>query len=241
MFTGLVQALADVSEIAEAGAGRELVITGGVWAADLAIGESVAINGCCLTLVGIGPPSPCPLPSGGGRGEKALPLPKGRRGEGAPPPPATAPPPAMGARARFQVGPETLAKTNLGQLRVGDRVNVERSLAVGDRLGGHIVQGHVDGTGTIIDRRDEGDWVFMNFAAPPGLLGQMVPKGSVAADGVSLTIVEVQPDRFSVALIPHTLANTTLGLKPIGATVNLETDILAKYVARHLAVSHLSR
>ncbi len=220
MFTGLVQALAEVCEIADGGAGRELLIVCGEWAADLAIGESVAINGCCLTVVGSAPPSPCPLPPQGGRGDATL------RPVGA---------------VRFQLGPETLTKTNLGQLKVGDRVNVERALAVGDRLGGHIVQGHVDGTGTIIDRRDEGDWVFMRFAAAQELLHQMVPKGSVAVDGVSLTIVDVQRDRFSVALIPHTLANTTLGLKSIGATVNLETDILAKYVARHLDVSQLSR
>jgi riboflavin synthase len=241
MFTGLVQALAEVCDIVEAGAGQEVVIACGEWAADLNIGESVAINGCCLTVVSIDPPSPCPLPPGGGRGEKPLPLPKGSRGEGTPPPLAMASPPAMPARARFQVGPETLSKTNLGQLKVHDRVNVERALAVGDRLGGHIVQGHIDGTGRIIERHEEADWVFMGFAAAPDLLHQMVPKGSVAVDGVSLTIVEVQPDRFSVALIPHTLANTTLGLKSTGATVNLETDILAKYVARHLNVSNLSR
>jgi riboflavin synthase len=211
MFTGLVQALAEVCDIVRAGAGRELVILAGGWPSDLAIGESVAVNGCCLTVVGIAPASPCPLPPGEGRA------------------------------VRFQVGPETLAKTNLGELKAHDRVNVERALAVGDRLGGHIVQGHVDGTGTIVERRDEGGWVFMSFAAARELLGQMVPKGSVAVDGISLTIVEVQPDRFSVALIPHTLANTTLGLKPKGGTVNVETDILAKYVARHLDVTQLRR
>src|SRR5262245_48709252 len=162
MFTGLVEALAEVCDITEAGAGRELVIACGEWAADLAIGESVAINGCCLTVVGSVPPSPCALPTAGGRGN---PAPRSVRG------------------ARFQVGPETLAKTNLGQLKVHDRVNVERALAVGDRLGGHIVQGHVDGSGTIIDRREEGDWVFMSFAAAPELLHQMIPKGSVAVDG----------------------------------------------------------
>jgi riboflavin synthase len=222
MFTGLVQALAIVCEIADARAGRELVIDCAECAADLAIGESVAINGCCLTVVGI-ELSPCPLPPGVGQSE-GVPL----LG-------------AMGVKVRFQVGPETLAKTNLGQLKLYDTVNVELALAMGDRLGGHIVQGHVDGTGTIVDQHEDGDWVFMSFAAPSDLLGQMVPKGSVAVDGVSLTIVEVQVDRFSVALIPHTLAHTTLGLKPVGATVNLETDILAKYVARHLDVTNLSR
>jgi riboflavin synthase len=223
MFTGLVEALAEVCDIAEAGAGRELVIACGEWAADLAVGESVAINGCCLTVVGITPPSPCPLPPAGRRGDQAPGF------------------PIVSRAVRFQVGPETLAKTNLGQLMVHDGVNVERALAVGDRLGGHIVQGHIDGIGTIVDRRLEGDWVFMSFAAAHDLLGQMVPRGSVAVDGISLTIVEVHADRFSVALIPHTLANTTLGLKAIGATVNLETDILAKYVARHLDVSPTSR
>jgi len=132
----------------------------------------------------------------------------------------------------FQAGPETLARTNLGELRPGSPVNLERALAVGGRLGGHIVSGHIDGQGALVERRDHGDWSFFWFSVPRALAMQMAPKGSIAVDGVSLTIVDSEPDRFSVALIPFTLAVTTLGgLKP-GDKVNLETDILAKYVQR---------
>jgi riboflavin synthase len=134
----------------------------------------------------------------------------------------------------FEAGPETLARTNLGELRVGDRVNLERALAVGDRLGGHMVQGHVDGMGRIAKRDRHGDWETIWFSCPPNLTRAMVPKGSIAVDGVSLTLVEVGGDRFSVALIPHTLAATTLGSKPVGATVNLETDLISKHVVKYL-------
>src|SRR5262249_55288734 len=133
-------------------------------------------------------------------------------------------------RFRFQAGPETLLRTNLGELRPGDRVNLERALRVGDRLGGHMVQGHVDGLGHIASRQREGDWELVWFRCPEGLAAQMVSKGSVTVDGISLTLVDVTRDGFSVALIPHTLAVTTLGFKTAGTTVNLETDILAKYV-----------
>jgi riboflavin synthase len=134
----------------------------------------------------------------------------------------------------FEAGPETLARTNLGELRVGDRVNLERALAVGDRLGGHMVQGHVDAMGRIAKRDRHGDWETIWFSCPPNLTRAMVPKGSIAVDGVSLTLVEVGGDRFSVALIPHTLAATTLGSKPVGATVNLETDLISKHVVKYL-------
>jgi riboflavin synthase len=135
----------------------------------------------------------------------------------------------------FQLGPETLQRTNLGALEQGEHVNLERALRLSDRLGGHLVQGHIDGVGHITERRTEGEWVAMKFSCPPELAAQMVPKGSVAVDGVSLTVVEVGDDRFSVALVPHTLAHTTLGFKGPGAAVNLETDLLAKYVWKCLA------
>jgi riboflavin synthase len=134
----------------------------------------------------------------------------------------------------FQAGPETLARTTLGGLRPGDRVNLERSLRAGDRLGGHFVQGHVDGVGRVLERQRDGEWETVWFAAPPDLAAQLVPKGSVAVDGVSLTVVAALPDRFSVALIPHTLAHTTLGGRRPGDPVNLETDILGKYVLKAL-------
>lgn len=139
----------------------------------------------------------------------------------------------------FEAGEETLSKTNLGQLKVGDFVNLERSLSVGARLGGHFVQGHVDGTAVVdqIIRSDE--WIDMWFRGSPELVRLMVPKGSVAIDGVSLTLVNIEPTRFSVALIPHTLQVTTLGRRQVGDTVNIENDILGKYVS-HLLQHHLS-
>jgi riboflavin synthase len=140
-----------------------------------------------------------------------------------------------GRHLEFQLGPETLARTSLGSLTGGGRVNLERSLRLSDRLGGHLVTGHIDGLGTLAARRDEGDWTTCRFAAPPALLAQMASKGSVAIDGVSLTVVDVDPKSFSVALIPHTLAATTLGGLTEGDPVNLETDLVFKYVARWLA------
>jgi riboflavin synthase len=130
----------------------------------------------------------------------------------------------------FQAGPETLQRTNLGQIQAGEMVNLERSMRVGERLGGHIVQGHVDGCGTIAKRERSGEWELVWFDCPPALAAQMVSKGSVAVDGISLTVVDARPSAFSVSLIPHTLGATTLGRKGVGATVNLETDVLAKYV-----------
>lgn len=140
-----------------------------------------------------------------------------------------------GPRLAFELGPETLARTTLGGLRTGAPVNLERSLRLSDRLGGHLVTGHVDGTGRLASRIEEGGWVTCRFAAPGPLLAQMASKGSVAVDGVSLTLVEVTSDEFSVALIPHTLASTTLGSLAAGDPVNLETDLVFKYVDRWLA------
>jgi riboflavin synthase len=189
MFTGLVESLGTVREIRAGGPGTVLTVAEAALAAELTIGESVAVNGACLTVV---------------------------------------------AREadffRFEVGPETLRRTNLGELAPGDRVNLERSLRLADRLGGHLVQGHVDGIGRIADRVRQGEWKLVRFSCPEDLAIQMVPKGSVAVDGISLTVVEVAASWFSVALIPHTLACTTLGFKAVGAAVNLETDLLAKYV-----------
>jgi len=192
MFTGLVEALAPLERIEIEGDGRTLVVAA-PFAAELTLGESVAINGACLTVV------------------------------------------AHDDRtARFQAGPETLHRTNLGELQPGDRVNLERALRVGDRLGGHLVQGHVDGLGRLTSRQRQGEWEVVWFSCPAELAMQMVSKGSVTVDGVSLTVVDATADGFSVALIPHTLAQTTLGLKRPGDAVNLETDILAKYVAKCL-------
>jgi len=193
MFTGLVQFLATVREIQAAPPGRRLVIHAPEISRTAAIGDSIAINGCCLTVVADSNDS-----------------------------------------LSFEAGPETLARTNLGQLTAGSRVNLEPSLRVGDPLGGHFVTGHVEAIGTLIQRRDEGDWSTCWFAFPPELARYMVPKGSIAVDGVSLTLVDVEADRFSVALIPHTLSATTLGHLRPGDRVNLETDLLAKYAQKQL-------
>jgi riboflavin synthase len=189
MFTGLVEALGVLRRRESDGQGCLLEIAEPALAPQLSLGESVAVNGACLTVVGV-----------------------------------------EGAAFRFQAGPETLSRTNLGELVAGDQVNLERSLRVGDRLGGHLVQGHIDGLGQIARRERQGEWEVVWFRCPQELAAQMVTKGSVAVDGVSLTVVDVTRDGFSVALIPHTLAVTTLGFKQPGDSVNLETDILAKYV-----------
>jgi riboflavin synthase len=198
MFTGLVEALGTVGAIESEAAGRQLIITEQTIAPALTIGESVAVNGVCLTVVERSAETFC-----------------------------------------FQVGPETLRCTNLGELNTGSRVNLERALSVGDRLGGHIVQGHVDGVGHIASRQPQGEWDLVWFRCPASLAAQMVPKGSIAVDGVSLTLVDVTRDGFSVALIPHTLRATTLGLKEPGATVNLETDLFGKHVWKYLAACGL--
>lgn len=193
MFTGLVENLAEVAAIVPEPPGVRLAIREPRIAAGATIGDSIALNGCCLTVVAIN-----------------------------------------GDTLVFQAGEETLSRTNLGELRPGSAVNVERSLNIGDAIGGHLVSGHIDGVG-IVDRRvDDADWCTMWFRVPPALTHQMASKGSIAVDGVSLTLVDVEADGFSVALIPHTLAVTTLGRRKSGDHVNLETDILAKYVEQQL-------
>ncbi len=193
MFTGLVQCMGTLRELRPQPPGCQLVIDAPEIAADAPLGASIAINGCCLTVVA-----------------------------------------NDAAGLHFEAGPETLARTNLGQLRVGSRVNLEPSLRVGDRLGGHFVTGHVEAVGALVERSDDRDWSPLWFSFPRELGRYMVPKGSVAVDGVSLTLVDVNRERFSVALIPHTLEVTTLGALALGGRVNLETDLLAKYAQKQL-------
>ncbi len=197
MFTGLVQAMGRILRADDEGAGRRLAIAWDGLASDdpIVLGESIAVNGCCLTAVTID-----------------------------------------GDRFEVQAGPETLLRTNLGARGAGDRVNLERSLKVGDRLGGHFVQGHVDTVAALQERRTEGEWEFLAFSIDPAWTPLMVPKGSIAVDGVSLTLVEVLEDGFSVMLIPHTLAVTTLGLLHPGDAVNIETDMLARHVQKLMRV-----
>lgn len=138
------------------------------------------------------------------------------------------------------LGPETLALTTLAALKVGDRVHLERPLAVGDALGGHLVAGHVDGVGTVAVSRPRGDALDLEITTPADIARYLVPKGSVTVDGVSLTVNTLDGDRFGVTLVPHTLAVTLLGTRAVGAAVNLEADLIGKHVARHvdLLVAH---
>ncbi len=134
----------------------------------------------------------------------------------------------------FDVSPETMKSTNLGELKVSDKVNLERALRLSDRLGGHIVTGHVDDVGKIINKKPVGEYTFYTFEAPPEILKYTVKKGSIAIDGISLTVIELDNRSFSVAIIPHTLTATNLGSKGIGDKVNLEVDIMGKYVEKLL-------
>jgi riboflavin synthase len=193
MFTGLVQSLAEVVDVIDEPPGVRLVIREPKIAAAAQIGDSIAINGCCLTVVAV-----------------------------------------YGHCVAFQAGEETLSRTNLGELKAGAAVNLEQSLKAGDPIGGHYVTGHIDAVGTVDARHDDADWCTIWFRAPAAQLKQMASKGSIAVDGVSLTLVNVEHERFSVALIPHTLAMTTLGRRQVGDLVNIETDVLAKYVERQL-------
>lgn len=140
-----------------------------------------------------------------------------------------------GDRLTFGLAPETLQRTNLGELKAEDRVNLERSLAADGRLGGHFVQGHVDGTGVLVERRTEGDSLRIAVQAAPALLRYIVPKGYVAVDGTSLTVIDLLPDRFTFMLIAYTQQHIALPLRPQGARVNLEVDILAKYAEKFMA------
>ena len=197
MFTGLVEEKATIVSVqksaVEQGETSDLTIRAQLCSEGAQIGDSISVNGCCLTVVRIND-----------------------------------------SELTFQAGAETLSKTNLGQLGSGDHVNLERSLAVGDRMGGHYVTGHVDAIGKVAERNDDGQWSTFWFEIPEELSAQMANKGSVAVDGISLTLVEVKNDRFSIALIPHTLEVTTLGQRNVGDLVNIETDLLAKYVQQQL-------
>lgn len=196
MFTGLIETMGTVTAIANQPPGKRFTIDARIVADDASIGDSICINGCCLTVVAINH-----------------------------------------VYLDFEAGEETLSRTNLSELEIGSRVNLERSLAVGDRLGGHYVTGHVDAVGSLIERRDDPPWAHLRFEMPSRLAPQVAAKGSIAIDGISLTVVDVDDRSFSVALIPHTLEVTTLGCRKIGDKINLETDVLAKYVQRSLAFS----
>jgi riboflavin synthase len=193
MFTGIVEELGTVDRLEEQGDAVRLTVSGPLVTTDAGLGDSIAVNGCCLTVAE-------------------------RDGE------------AFTA----DVMRETLDKTSLGGLRPGDRVNLERAVTPTTRLGGHVVQGHVDATGTLRRRTPSDHWELVEVGMPADVGRYLVPKGSVTVDGVSLTVVEVGEDSFTVSLIPETLARTTLGLKQTGDAVNLEVDVMAKYVEKLL-------
>ena len=132
----------------------------------------------------------------------------------------------------FNISPETMKTTNLGHLRINDIVNLERALRLGDRMGGHIVTGHVDGTGTVVQKTKEGEYILFTFETSHEILKYIIKKGSVAVDGISLTVVDLEERSFRVAIIPHTLAVTNLSYRKIGDTVNIEVDIIGKYVEK---------
>ena len=194
MFTGIVEETGEVAAFERTDEGRKLAVAGSVATVDLSVGDSLAVNGCCLTVSSL-----------------------------------------EDAKAWFDLLEETIACTSFGSLQAGDRVNLERSLPANGRMGGHFLSGHVDEAAkvTVFERRGEN--YFLEVEASPESVKYLAPKGSIAIDGVSLTVCEVEGSRFSVWLIPHTLEVTTLGQHKPGDLVNLEFDLLAKYVESILA------
>lgn len=197
MFTGIVEDLGTVLELAPSDAAARLIVQTAIGVDGVPVGGSIAVNGCCLTVVE--------------RGTDWF---------------------------VADVMAETLAKTSLGDAEAGTRVNIERAIRAGDRLAGHIVQGHVDGTGRLVGRQPSTHWEVVTIEVPRPLLRYLAPKGSVAVDGVSLTVVDVddQSATVTISLIPETLTRTTLGIRAPGERVNLEVDVIAKYVERMLVI-----
>jgi riboflavin synthase len=194
MFTGIVEELGSVKALKrEAGAAR-LTVTASTVLEGTALGDSICVNGVCLTVVSM-------------------------------------------SKTEFSadVATETLSVTNLGELRLGARVNLERALQLSSRVGGHMVSGHVDGVGRIRSKREEGNGWRITIEAPDSVLRYVIRKGSIAIDGISLTVADAERTAFSIAMIPHTAKLTTLGFKNAGDSVNLEVDIIGKYVERLLA------
>lgn len=197
MFTGIIQELGEVIEIKKLQGGAILRIKNDKIAFDSKIGDSISINGVCLTVV------------------------KKDRNE-----------------LLFDLSEETLRRTNLGSLKTGERVNLEMSLTPQSKVGGHFVTGHVDTTGKIMSKTYIGDMIKMEFKVPEEIMRFLVEKGSVAVDGISLTVVDILKDSFTVVIIPHTAKLTTMGFKDVGDIVNIEVDILGKYVARFLNMNN---
>jgi riboflavin synthase len=194
MFTGIVEEMGEVVHLTDAGGDAAvLAVRGPVVTSDAKHGDSIAVNGVCLTVID-----------------------------------------NVDGVFTADVMGESLRRSSLGVLRAGSPVNLERAATVGSRLGGHLVQGHVDGVGRIVAREPADEWEVLRFALPPELARYVVEKGSITVDGVSLTVMEVTGDSFSVGLIPTTLKLTVLGSKDVGDPVNLEVDVIAKYVEKML-------
>ena len=191
MFTGLIESVGVVRDLRRTAGSATLTVTSPFADASYLLGESIAVNGACLTVVAFG-----------------------------------------GGSFQADVSPETLACTTLAAVKAGERVNLERALRLGDRLGGHMVSGHIDTVATLADRRSDGNAQRLTFALDAAFNRFLVEKGSVAIDGISLTVNSVESESFTVAIIPHTLHNTTLAAMSIGQRVNIETDLIAKYVLR---------
>ena len=196
MFTGIVEELGTVAAVEDQGDAVRITIAATTILEDVALGDSVSVNGCCLTVSTVSTTRP--------------------------------------ASFTADVMRETLDKTGVGDLTTGDRVNLERAVTPTTRLGGHIVQGHVDGTGAVRRRTHSEHWEVVEVEAPTELLRYLVPKGSITVDGISLTVVDVLADGFTVSPDPETLARTTLGFRQPGDRVNLEADVIAKHVERLL-------
>ena len=191
MFSGIIEVLGEVRSMASSESGARISISAGELMKGVRLGDSIAINGACMTVVAF-----------------------------------------EGSKFEADISPESLRMTNLGGLKAGDKVNLERALALGDRLGGHMVSGHIDGMGKIRDRRADGDSIWLTVEAPAEVMRYVVFKGSIAVDGISLTVATCDEDSFSIAIIPHTSEHTTLTAKRDGAVVNLEADLVGKYVEK---------
>ncbi len=194
MFTGIVEELGTVAAVEDQGDAVRLSVRAATVLQDVRLGDSIAVNGCCLTVAAV-----------------------------------------SGDVWTADVMQETLDKTSLRGVRAGDRVNLERAATLATRLGGHLVQGHVDATGEILSRTPSEHWELVAVSLPEKLAPYLVDKGSVTVDGVSLTVVEAHDDHFTISLIPETLARTTLGSRAPGERVNLEVDVIAKHVAKLVA------
>jgi riboflavin synthase len=200
MFTGLVEEVGTIAAISPIGTGARVAIRARVVREGLAIGDSIAVNGACLTAIELHPDG-----------------------------------------FVIDAVAETLRRTTLGDAQPGDRVNLERALALGGRLGGHLVQGHIDGTGAVASAIRDGEAVKLRVEAPKALMRYIVEKGSIAVDGVSLTVAARDATGLTIALIPHTVAVTTLGPERVGGRVNLEVDLVAKYVEALVAPYQVPR